>query len=1010
LSLMQSRLLTFFFSTKCKSRNLIIYGVFVSLFFTLFSLPVLSADSAIAQRIELTAEEKQWLESHPVIKVGNDSEWPPFDFFDNGKARGYSMDLLRSLAEIIGIELEFVQADSWDTLTKQFEQKKIDVLTAYEITPEHQKHALFTEPYLETLRSIIIRKDADFLRNYKSLYGKKVAVVRGYDYEEIISKDHPQVELLLVDTPVEGLKKVSFGEADAFLENSAVAAYLIKIHGFPNLSFAGNPDFPGMEVGEPIRVAIRNDWQELQSMFSKALQILPDQTLLNLRKKWLLAADQPNQRKLLLTDEEKAWIESKPVIRVAVDASWAPIEYRDDSGRFQGMSSDYWELLENKLGIKFEFKTFVPWKLGLESFKAKDIDIMSSFARTPEREKFTIFTKPFISMPISIFTRSDNPYVGKLANLTDKKVSVLAGSAAEEYLQTHYPDLTLMPVESISKGLEMLADTESDALVGNLGTINYYIEKNNIGKVRLSGDTSFKYDLTLGVRKDWPELAVILQKAMDTISEDERDEIFNRWMSVRFEHQVDHQLIIWVGLVALGIIGLIFYWNRMLEKQVKERTMQLQHQAHNDSLTSLPNRLSCLQYLESMLASSDTKKQRFAVLFIDLDDFKSINDSMGHDAGDKLLVEAADRLLSGLHGGDFVGRLGGDEFIVIVNETTGKPNFNLVADKILSSFQKPFNIGNRHLIISASIGISIFPDDGNTASVILSNADAAMYHSKNIGRNVYSLFTEAMNQEVEARLKYVEKLNGALERGEIECHYQPKVSLPDLDVKGFEVLVRWNNPELGQVSPTDFIPVAESTGLIIPIGQFVYEQSLLKLSELQSLFKRHFTMAVNLSPVQFRDSELVQWIREGARKSSVDPEHIALEITEGVLLNEYDYVVKALSELTAMGIKISLDDFGTGYSSMSYLRKYPFDSLKIDREFIHDMTEDNADRKLVKTTINLGHELGMEVVAEGVEIKEHVTMLSEMGCDTAQGYLISKPLPFDQLLDYLKNNIRLNSD
>lgn len=972
-------------------------------------LPAYYVKANTVATIEISPEEASWLAAHPVIKIGNDSAWPPFDFYENGKPRGYSMDLLRELASIIGIELAFVQDDSWEALVSQFEEKKLDVLTAYEVTPEHEKHALFSKPYLNTLRSIIIRQGGEFLRNYNDLYGKKVAVVRGYDYEEIISRDYPQVDLMLVDTPVEGLKKVSFGEADAFLENSAVAAHLINIHGFPNLEFAGNPDFPGMETGEPIRIAVRNDWPELHSLFTKALENLSEQSRIALRQKWLQISDNSSVQKLVLSSQEKDWLQSKPTIKVAIDASWAPIEYTDEFGRFQGISSDYWQLLAEKLGIQFEFKAFKPWSLGLEAFKEKDVDIMSSFARTPGREEFTIFTKPFISMPISIFTRSDNPYVGKLENLKGKKVSVLAGSAAEEYIVANHPDLTLVSVESISKGLEILADNKSDALVGNLGIINYYIGLNNISNVRMSGNTRFTYDLTLGIRNDWPALALIMQKAMNSISEEQRDEIFNRWMTISFKHHVNYNTIIWIGLIALAIIVVVVYWNRVLEKQIRERTTELQHQAHNDSLTNLPNRLRCLQYLEELLTQAKQESNRFAVMFIDLDDFKSINDSMGHDAGDRLLIDAAIRLRSVLHSDDFVGRLGGDEFVVFIREKGNKTNFSLVADKILLEFKNSFNIGGRRLKISASIGISIYPDNGQTSSILLSNADAAMYHSKDMGRSIYSFFTEDMNQEVEVRLQYIEQLHGALQRGEIECYYQPKLSLPDLDITGFEVLVRWNNPELGQVSPLDFIPIAESTGLIIPIGQFVYEQALTKLSELQSRFKRDFTMAINLSPLQFRDSELVEWIRTGAETCKVDYKNIELEVTEGVLLNEYDYVVDALAELTALGLKISLDDFGTGYSSMSYLRKYPFGSLKIDQEFIRDMSEDNDDRKLVKTTIDLAHELGMEVVAEGVELEEHVAMLTEMRCDTVQGYLFSKPLPFEQLLSYLKSNERLSS-
>lgn len=551
----------------------------------------------------------------------------------------------------------------------------------------------------------------------------------------------------------------------------------------------------------------------------------------------------------------------------------------------------------------------------------------------------------------------------------------------------------------------MLADKKSDALVGNLGIINYYINKHNISDIRMSGNTDFNYDLTLGIRHDWPELALIMQKAMNSISEEQRDEVFNRWMSVKFEHQVNYNTIIWIALICF-----VVYWNRVLERQIRERTSELQHQAHNDSLTNLPNRLRCLEYLDELRSKAQEESSRFAVMFIDLDDFKSINDSMGHEAGDALLIDTAIRLKSVLHSDDFVGRLGGDEFVVFVKEKGREGNFSRVADKILLEFKNSFNIENRRLKVSASIGISIYPDNGQTSSVLLSNADAAMYHSKDMGRSIYSFFTADMNQEVETRLQYTEQLHRALQLGEIECYYQPKLSLPDLDITGFEVLVRWNNPELGQVSPRDFIPIAESTGLIVPIGQFVYEQALTKLSELQAMFKRDFTMAINLSPLQFRDSELVEWIRTGAQTCKIDFKNIELEITEGVLLNEYDYVVTALNDLTALGLKISLDDFGTGYSSMSYLRKYPFGSLKIDQEFIRDMTEDNDDRTLVKTTIDLAHELGMEVVAEGVELEEQSTMLAAMRCDTVQGYLFSRPVPFDQLAAYLKEHKTLGSD
>jgi diguanylate cyclase (GGDEF)-like protein/PAS domain S-box-containing protein len=430
----------------------------------------------------------------------------------------------------------------------------------------------------------------------------------------------------------------------------------------------------------------------------------------------------------------------------------------------------------------------------------------------------------------------------------------------------------------------------------------------------------------------------------------------------------------------------------------RQQEEHILHQAHFDSLTELPNRFLALDRLSQLINEARRNSDRVAVLFLDLDDFKKINDTLGHDTGDKLLKEAASRLHSVLRSGDTVGRLGGDEFIILLGGLADVADTRPVAEALLNEFTQAFRIDSRELVLTASIGIAIYPEDGDNLSELLRNADSAMYHSKEQGRNTYSYFTEEMNQGVSQRLLLEEQMHGALSRGEFRLCYQPKVELASGRIVGAEALLRWSNPVLGEVSPLEFIPIAEQTGLIVPIGKFVLDQALEKVVSWRSSFGDGFTMAINLSPRQFRDPNLVPYITDNIRKSGIAPASLELEITEGVLMSGYTYIDDALAALNELGVNIAMDDFGTGYSSLSYLRSYPFDVLKIDREFVSDITDDPADRELVNAAIAMAHGLGLKVVAEGVETEDQRKHLASQGCEYAQGYLFSKPLSADEMI------------
>jgi diguanylate cyclase (GGDEF)-like protein/PAS domain S-box-containing protein len=423
----------------------------------------------------------------------------------------------------------------------------------------------------------------------------------------------------------------------------------------------------------------------------------------------------------------------------------------------------------------------------------------------------------------------------------------------------------------------------------------------------------------------------------------------------------------------------------------KKQEQRILHQAHFDALTELPNRFLSLDRLSQLINEARRQQEKIAVLFVDLDDFKKINDSLGHDVGDKLLVQAANRLRDSLRMGDTVGRLGGDEFMILLGSLHQAADARPIISGLLEKFREPFSVDNRELIITASIGVAIFPNDGDSPMELLRNADSAMYHSKEQGHNAYAFFTDAMNQEVSRQLTLEQQLHGALNRDEFRILYQPLVNVADRSVIGVEALLRWNNPALGNISPNEFIPIAERTGLIIGIGRYVILQALSQLRKWQNR-QRNFKLAINLSPRQFRDPDLVQFIHHQMQQAEINANTLELEITEGVLMGGHAYIDTTLEAISKMDIGIAMDDFGTGYSSLSYLRSYPFDILKIDRSFINDISTDPADRELISATIAMAHNLGLKVVAEGVETEEQFEFLRGLRCDCAQGYLFSPPV------------------
>lgn len=438
--------------------------------------------------------------------------------------------------------------------------------------------------------------------------------------------------------------------------------------------------------------------------------------------------------------------------------------------------------------------------------------------------------------------------------------------------------------------------------------------------------------------------------------------------------------------------------------QRKAREEEANQRALHDALTQLPNRLSSLDRLEHLIAQAHRDQHNMAVLCVDMDDFKKINDTLGHEVGDHLLTKVAQRLTSIVAEGDLVGRLGGDEFMILLDGTN--PNFHpeYIAESIIEQFRNAITFDGRELLLTASVGIALYPNDGETSSVLLRNADSAMYHAKSDGRNTYAFFTDNMNTQVARRLAVEERLHSAISRQEISVYYQPVVEIASNQICGVEALLRWNNPDLGMVEPSEFIPIAENNGMIVDLGRFLIKQSIHDITQWQKTLDPRLHLALNISPRQFRDTEMLNLVWETFEQHNMSEHTLVFEITEGVLMTGESNIYDTIKSLQASSIYLAMDDFGTGYSSLRYLRDYPFRVIKIDKSFTSGIEHDESDRQLIQSSIAMANGLEMDVVAEGVETKAQLNFLRDIECRFAQGYYFSKPLPFDAFTHYLENN------
>jgi len=701
---------------------------------------------------------------------------------------------------------------------------------------------------------------------------------------------------------------------------------------------------------------------------------------------------------LELTDKEAKWLEQNPIVKLGIDRAFPPFGLITKDSEYIGFSADIMRMIEHRLGFKFDIKIDTPWNETLEMAKAGEIDMISALVNSEQRQEFLDFSSSYINNPTIIINDAEvNGYIGSLKNLNGQKVAIERGSYSAGVLSLEYPLIELVPVKNTSLALSLVSIGKADAYVGNGVTASYLIRNLGYNNLSYSGQTEYSSSHSIGFIKKNEMLASIVQKALSSISKTEIEMIANYWFGINTNSLIHKKTVVIITLGLIVLVVFLMLWTISLRRtknalRISQKTIE--KQAEIDSLTGLGNRRKFYKNLNNVIAESQEKGRRFTLLFLDLDLFKEVNDSLGHAIGDLLLVEVSKRLTDCTHGvNGSLARIGGDEFMIILPSVSDKVAIEKIVECIQARLGNTIYVKDNAINITTSIGITRYPEDAYMAEQLVINSDQAMYASKKIGRNCHSYFNKKMHMEAQYKCHLTRDLRLAITEKQFALHYQPIVDLKTNRITKSEALIRWNHPTRGLVSPAEFIPLAEEVGIINEIGEWVFKEAIDYTAMIQQRSESIFQMTINTSPLQYRNTgmDVSSWFKY-IHSRGLNGENIIVEITEGLLMEASESVIKRLFQLRDLKVGVAIDDFGTGYSSLSYLRKFDIDFLKIDQSFVKNLAVGSDDVVLVQAIIVMAHQLGIKVVAEGIETETQKDILISAGCDYGQGFYFSKPL------------------
>lgn len=1008
--------------------------------------------NGVANGLKLSTAEKKWLVSHPVIRVGIDRDFAPYEWIDeDGQYIGLTADYMQLLEKILGVRFEIIKDKSWFDILMMAKQSELDMIAAAVQTPDRSQYLTFSKPYKITHAVIIDNGQGNFIGSLSNLKGKLVAVENGYFIQELMRNDYPNINLIGAANTREALKLVAEGKADAYVGDAGSANYAIKKNGLLSLRFSGQTEYNSQHS-----VAVIKNNPELASIISKAIASIPEQQADAIFNRWLGLTIEEG----IKTDTVLKYA-SIAIFLLLLTIYWVhrlkrEIGFRKAAEQREQARSYVLERLsrgtplEAMLGyITGSLEQANPKMLcsillldhekqcllygsasSLPSFYNNAIDQLAigdsvgSCGTAAFRGERVIVediqTHPYWagyrelaakaklgacwSQPI---INSDKKVLGTFAIYHRKPTQP---NKFEIQLIESYANLTALVIETCRAENEVrIAATAFESQEGIMVT--------DANKLILRVNRAFSRITGYGIDE-------VLGKKPSILSSGKHDQEFytSMWETINltgyWEGEIWNQRKngeIYPEHLAISAVtapsGIVTNYVATLTDITlrKEAADEIERLAYYDPLTHLPNRRLLLDRLNHATITSARKQIEGALLFLDLDHFKTLNDTLGHDVGDILLQEVATRLTGCIREGDSVARLGGDEFVIVLEELSSDTidaatQTEVIANKILHALNQPYLLNTELYNCTVSIGATLFGKQKNSIEELLKQADIAMYQAKKSGRNTVRFFDHEMQEAINIRVDMERELEKAIEHNQFELYYQIQVNKA-LKPSGAEALIRWIHPERGLIAPLKFIPLAEETGLIFPIGTWVLEAACSQLSKWRNDPKTsNLTLSINVSAKQFQQDDFVYKVQQAIAFHQINPSRLKLELTESLLLGNIEETITSMSALGDLGVQLSLDDFGTGYSSLQYLKRLPLYQLKIDQSFVRDLVIGNRDQTIVRTIIAMAENLNLNVLAEGVETPEQLRHLLGDNCTQFQGYLFSKPLPIDEFLMLLETD------
>ncbi|MGZ5052820.1 MAG: EAL domain-containing protein [Methylobacter sp.] len=837
-------------------------------------------DPHAQHKLKFTPAEHAWLHAHPVIRVGVDRDFAPYEWIDaKGNYVGLSADYIAQVEQRLGVKFEIIKDKSWAGILEMAKRGELDMISNANQTPEREQYLIFTEPYLNTPAIIISDSNNGFIGSLDHLAGKRVALEAGYFMQDLLTHDHPEIHLVLAKDAQDALKMVSSGKADAYIGDAASANYAIKRSGMLNLSFSGDTNYKSHH-----RMAATKTNPELATILDKALADIPEAEKEAIQNRWMSLKYDPGVK----TETVLFYAAGALLLLVAI-AGWNLLLRREIRKRKQ---------VEEQL------------RMAASVFASTQEGIMITDAR-----KCIVDVNPAFT-GVTGYTRDD--VLGKSPGL------LKSGLHDAPFYETMWRDINQQ---------------------------GYW--RGEIWNRKKSGE----------IYAQWLTISAVADK----------------------HGKVTHYISASSDIT-----------------QLKEQERKLQLIAHYDPLTGVPNRILLADRMHLALSQTRRDNCLMAVGYLDLDGFKPVNDRLGHEAGDQLLVEIALRIKNALREGDTVARLGGDEFVFLLLGLEKVEDCEITVHRLLQVISQPISLTSQVVSVSASIGISIFPQDNADPDTLLRHADQAMYQAKQEGKNCFHIYNLELDRQLHAHREALNRIEQALDNDEFELFFQPKVDMAQGIVFGAESLIRWRHPERGLVMPAEFLPLLDHHELSARLDAWVIDKALQHMMHWQNLGLQ-LRVSVNVTAKSLQaDDFVLQLYYAFERYPTIKPSHFELEILETQALSDLSLTSQVIKECQALGVQFALDDFGTGYSSLSYLRHLPAETLKIDQTFVRDMLEDEDDLAIVQGVIGLAESFHRYVIAEGVESIEHGIALLQMGCDHAQGYGIAKPMPADDLVAWVQ--------